>query len=205
MTQTGRVAALVLSALLGITIVNAAHAQSEKPLAQLGPRPFFLVDDMDDGRAEGRRSSSCEAGPFYRTDFSIGHRGAALQFPEHTRGVLRGGRAHGRRHRRVRRDLHQGPPARLPPLAVRPAHDDQHPRHGPSWRRSARQPFTPADRGHRQEGRRRCAAPATSRSPSSRRCAARWTPPTRRRPRSRSTWTATPTWRTDLYADDAAR
>jgi glycerophosphoryl diester phosphodiesterase len=28
--------------------------------------------------------SSCSNGPFARTDFSIGHRGAALQFPEHT-------------------------------------------------------------------------------------------------------------------------
>jgi len=26
----------------------------------------------------------CSAGPFKPTDFSIGHRGAALQFPEHT-------------------------------------------------------------------------------------------------------------------------
>lgn len=51
---------------------------------QLGPRPFFLVDDMDDSRLK-RRLESCSAGPFERTDFSIGHRGAALQFPEHTR------------------------------------------------------------------------------------------------------------------------
>jgi glycerophosphoryl diester phosphodiesterase len=29
--------------------------------------------------------ASCSEGPFRRTDFSIGHRGAALQFPEHTR------------------------------------------------------------------------------------------------------------------------
>lgn len=28
---------------------------------------------------------SCENGPFKRSDFSIGHRGAALQFPEHTK------------------------------------------------------------------------------------------------------------------------
>lgn len=26
----------------------------------------------------------CSNGPFYKSDFSIGHRGAALQFPEHT-------------------------------------------------------------------------------------------------------------------------
>ncbi|MEQ8859753.1 MAG: glycerophosphodiester phosphodiesterase family protein [Pseudomonadales bacterium] len=51
---------------------------------ELGPRPYFLVDDMDDGRLK-RALQQCQAGPFYRSDFVIGHRGAALQFPEHTR------------------------------------------------------------------------------------------------------------------------
>jgi glycerophosphoryl diester phosphodiesterase len=51
---------------------------------QLGPRPFFLVEDMKKSKLKSdlRR---CSKGPFYKTDFSIGHRGAALQFPEHTR------------------------------------------------------------------------------------------------------------------------
>ena len=53
------------------------------PKAQLGPRPFFLVDNMDDSRLK-QTLKQCENGPFYRTDFSIGHRGAPLQFPEHT-------------------------------------------------------------------------------------------------------------------------
>jgi glycerophosphoryl diester phosphodiesterase len=50
---------------------------------QLGPRPYFLVEDMDasDLKADLQQ---CSEGPFKRTDFSIGHRGAALQFPEHT-------------------------------------------------------------------------------------------------------------------------
>jgi glycerophosphoryl diester phosphodiesterase len=51
---------------------------------QLGPRPFFLVDDMNDSRLK-RRLQECSAGPFKKSDFSIGHRGAALQFPEHTK------------------------------------------------------------------------------------------------------------------------
>ncbi len=50
---------------------------------QLGPRPFFLVQDMDQGPLKDKLGS-CEKGPFKRTDFSIGHRGAPLQFPEHT-------------------------------------------------------------------------------------------------------------------------
>jgi len=51
---------------------------------QLGPRPFFLVDDMTPGPLK-TRLQSCSEGPFKQSDFSIGHRGAALQFPEHTR------------------------------------------------------------------------------------------------------------------------
>lgn len=51
---------------------------------QLGPRPFYLVNDMDEGALK-EKLQSCSNGPFKKTDFSIGHRGAALQFPEHTK------------------------------------------------------------------------------------------------------------------------
>jgi glycerophosphoryl diester phosphodiesterase len=51
---------------------------------QLGPRPFFVVNDMDDGDLK-ETLQSCRKGPFKRSDFSIGHRGAPLQFPEHTK------------------------------------------------------------------------------------------------------------------------
>jgi glycerophosphoryl diester phosphodiesterase len=57
---------------------------------QLGPRPFYLVDGMDDGSLK-ERLSQCKAGPFHRTDFSIGHRGAALQFPEHSKEAYNAG------------------------------------------------------------------------------------------------------------------
>lgn len=50
---------------------------------QLGPRPYFLVDDMDEGPLKDELLA-CSEGPFEKTDFSIGHRGAPLQFPEHT-------------------------------------------------------------------------------------------------------------------------
>lgn len=56
---------------------------------QLGPRPFFLVEDMDEHTVRGQRLKQrlrqCTEGPFEKSDFSIGHRGAPLQFPEHTR------------------------------------------------------------------------------------------------------------------------
>ena len=51
---------------------------------QLGPRPFFLVDDMTPSALK-TKLQSCQNGPFKKSDFSIGHRGAALQFPEHTK------------------------------------------------------------------------------------------------------------------------
>lgn len=57
---------------------------------QLGPRPFYLVDGMDEGSLK-ERLSQCKAGPFHRTDFSIGHRGAALQFPEHSKEAYNAG------------------------------------------------------------------------------------------------------------------
>jgi len=50
---------------------------------QLGPRPFYLVEGMDAGKLK-ERLQQCANGPFYRSDFSIGHRGAAMQFPEHS-------------------------------------------------------------------------------------------------------------------------
>jgi glycerophosphoryl diester phosphodiesterase len=51
---------------------------------QLGPRPYFLVNDMQDSKLK-TELQECSEGPFHKTDFSIGHRGAALQFPEHTK------------------------------------------------------------------------------------------------------------------------
>jgi glycerophosphoryl diester phosphodiesterase len=51
---------------------------------QLGPRPFFLINEMKDGPLK-EKLQACAQGPFRRTNFSIGHRGACMQFPEHTR------------------------------------------------------------------------------------------------------------------------
>ena len=50
---------------------------------QVGPRPYFLVEDMEDSQLK-RKLQRCAESPFKKTDFSIGHRGAPMQFPEHT-------------------------------------------------------------------------------------------------------------------------
>ncbi len=85
----GRMAAAVLLAgMAGAAWGEPDHAGfghgagSQQP--QLGPRPFYLVADMDEGELKDKLES-CAKGPFARSDFSIGHRGAALQFPEHTK------------------------------------------------------------------------------------------------------------------------
>lgn len=53
---------------------------------QLGPRPYFLVDDMSDSPLKQQlQSCARRIKTFERTDFTIGHRGAAMQFPEHTK------------------------------------------------------------------------------------------------------------------------
>jgi glycerophosphoryl diester phosphodiesterase len=52
---------------------------------QVGPRPYYLVSKMSPGPLK-RRLEQCAEGPFYKTKFSIGHRGGGtLQFPEHTK------------------------------------------------------------------------------------------------------------------------
>ena len=50
---------------------------------QVGPRPYYLIDGLDAGALKDRLEK-CKDEPVKRTDFSIAHRGAPLQFPEHT-------------------------------------------------------------------------------------------------------------------------
>jgi glycerophosphoryl diester phosphodiesterase len=57
---------------------------------QVGPRPFYLVEGMDDGALK-RKLQACEDEPVKRTNFSIAHRGAPLQFPEHTKEAYQAG------------------------------------------------------------------------------------------------------------------
>jgi len=48
-----------------------------------GPRPAYLIDKLPEGALK-EKLQSCAAQVPQRTDFSIGHRGAPLLFPEHT-------------------------------------------------------------------------------------------------------------------------
>ena len=50
---------------------------------QVGARPYYLVDRMEAGPLKDKLLS-CADLPVKKSNFSIGHRGASLQFPEHT-------------------------------------------------------------------------------------------------------------------------
>ncbi|UZH11039.1 MULTISPECIES: glycerophosphodiester phosphodiesterase family protein [unclassified Halomonas] len=87
----------------GLLAANTAHAQEEtdaklwddalvKAAQQvtLGPRPLFLVNDMSTDNDHERElkasllSCAAEQTQWQRSPLTIGHRGAPLQFPEHT-------------------------------------------------------------------------------------------------------------------------
>ena len=50
---------------------------------QVGPRPYFLISQMKPSPLKDKLES-CANKPLQKNEFSIGHRGAALMFPEHT-------------------------------------------------------------------------------------------------------------------------
>lgn len=83
--------ALTLTALLASQasmIACSAEYDGYKRLgmiAQLGPRPYFLVDDMAESPLKAKLKACADRpAAMRRTPFSIGHRGACMQFPEHT-------------------------------------------------------------------------------------------------------------------------
>ena len=83
--RTGsRMAAAAMAMLAGAT-----GALAEGAPAQIGPRPFYLVDSMKEGPAKERLKACGVDRPYTSRQFSISHRGAPLQFPEHTReGIM---------------------------------------------------------------------------------------------------------------------
>ena len=84
------VAAMMALYALGLT----AHAAQST--VQIGPRPFYLVDRMEEGELKHKLAACVADIERYRHhDFSIGHRGAGLQFPEHTKESYEAGRRMG--------------------------------------------------------------------------------------------------------------
>ena len=80
----------IATGLFASAVIAADESESVGEIIQLGERPFYLIDGMDDGPLKARLQQ-CRRGPFRRTDFSIAHRGAPLKFPEHTREAYEAG------------------------------------------------------------------------------------------------------------------
>ncbi|KAH7386055.1 PLC-like phosphodiesterase [Pyrenochaeta sp. MPI-SDFR-AT-0127] len=60
------------------------HGHGHKKFnVQVGVRPYYLVDNMDEGPLK-EKLLNCSEQEFKTTDFVFAHRGAPLQFPEHT-------------------------------------------------------------------------------------------------------------------------
>lgn len=83
--HANRILLTAASGLAGLAAALPDPVLSDAPASvQLGPRPSYLVEKMSEGQLKGELQE-CSEGPFRMTVFSIGHRGAALQFPEHTK------------------------------------------------------------------------------------------------------------------------
>ncbi|GAA0303234.1 glycerophosphodiester phosphodiesterase family protein [Rhodovulum strictum] len=71
-----------LTAAAALFAATAAPGLAETAI-DYDPRPYYLIDKMKDGPLKDRLTACIGQTPS-RTDFSIGHRGAPLMFPEHT-------------------------------------------------------------------------------------------------------------------------
>lgn len=62
------------------------HRPRRTVKVSIGPRPYFLLSQMDDNDPLKEELGQCadRIEVFRPSDFVLGHRGAALQFPEHT-------------------------------------------------------------------------------------------------------------------------
>jgi glycerophosphoryl diester phosphodiesterase len=87
--ELGMIGRRVGMALLALVAAGQAGAAEGGAAAQIGPRPFYLVDTMKPGPAQDRLRQCGPDRTYTTRTFSISHRGAPLQFPEHTReGIL---------------------------------------------------------------------------------------------------------------------
>lgn len=81
--------ASILLSILAVGLASAAPAEVSATkrhnnfAVQVGDRPYFLIDDMDDGSLK-RKLESCKNQDSKISKFTIGHRGAPLMYPEHT-------------------------------------------------------------------------------------------------------------------------
>ncbi len=76
---------MALNRIFALFVAAAAFAAgtASAGVVEIGPRPYFLIEQMKDSPLKSRLQS-CSDRPMQRKLFSIGHRGAPMMFPEHT-------------------------------------------------------------------------------------------------------------------------
>ncbi|MBM2291118.1 glycerophosphodiester phosphodiesterase [Sulfitobacter pseudonitzschiae] len=74
---------LIAATLAALPAVAFADGHGQSTAVSYGARPAYLVDKLPEGPLK-EKLASCMGQTPAPTAFSIGHRGAALQFPEHT-------------------------------------------------------------------------------------------------------------------------
>ena len=74
----------IVQSLIALTLGLSAFSTWASEPVFIGVRPLFLVDKMDESPLK-TKLLQCSKGTFERSDFSIAHRGAPMQFPEHTK------------------------------------------------------------------------------------------------------------------------
>ncbi|MCP1168244.1 glycerophosphodiester phosphodiesterase family protein [Limimaricola litoreus] len=75
---------LALATALPSIALAESHMEAGSVPLSYGERPFFLIDAMEDGPLK-EQLMSCQGQMPERSAFSIGHRGAAMMLPEHTK------------------------------------------------------------------------------------------------------------------------
>lgn len=74
---------LRISTLMLLSLAAAPSFAQTVERIEYGPRPYYLIDRMEDGALKDKLQS-CAGQEASTSMFSIGHRGASMQFPEHT-------------------------------------------------------------------------------------------------------------------------
>ncbi|KAI1363292.1 PLC-like phosphodiesterase [Xylaria arbuscula] len=91
---TSVVTGVLIAAAPGVTAIPAKHYPTKSHSSrnvELGPRPEYLINDMDESPLK-TKLASCLEKEVHTTPFSIGHRGGGcLQFPEETLQSLTAG------------------------------------------------------------------------------------------------------------------
>src|SRR5207249_2218841 len=88
---TMNIARTAMGATLCLCATAAIADRDDGPRnVQLGTRPYYLIEGLKPGELKDRLQK-CSEGPFQTSQFSIGHRGAAQQYPEHTKEAYQAG------------------------------------------------------------------------------------------------------------------